>query len=198
MKIDVKARNLCIAMSLGDGTINPKGYLAMRHSLKQKEYLEWKKKLLNSHGISTTDLYHVGNNGYDSFELRTYTHRFLKLYRKVVYKPHKTVSRKLLNKLDATGVAIWYMDDGSISSRRDVDGNIKSSVLTISTCTTREQNQIIIDYFLDVWGIKFGQRKMGSKFSIICGTREARKFVDIVSPTVSQIDCMTYKLNVKK
>ena len=198
MKIDVKARNLCIAMSLGDGTINSNGYLAMRHCLVQKEYIEWKQKQLNSVGIRTTDCYYVDNGGYGSYELRTYNHNFLKLYRKIIYKPQKTVSRKLLDKLDAKGIAIWYMDDGSISWRKNKQGVPKSNILTICTCTTKEQNQIIIDYFSEVWNVRFGQRKMGNQFALVCSTGEARKFIDIVSPTVSEVECMKYKLNVKR
>lgn len=197
MKIEKASRNLCIAMTIGDGYIHNSGYLAVRHCVAQKEYLEWKKSQLINIGINTTNLYYVENNGYGSYELRTYTHNFLKLYRKVIYKPNKTISRKLLNKLDVLGLAIWYMDDGSISNRKDINGEILSSVMTISTCISQEQNQIIIDYLFEVWGIRFGQRKMKNHYALICGTKEARKFIALISPIVNQIPCMQYKLNVK-
>ena len=201
MKIEKEARNLCIAMAIGDGTINSNGYIAIRHCSAQKDYLEWKKQQLKNVNINTTDLYHIDNSRYgvqhDAYELRTYTHNFLKLYRKIIYKPTKTLSRKLLNRLDLLGIAIWYMDDGSLSNRKDTCGKILSSVLTISTCTTREQNQIIIDYFKEVWGIQFGQRKMKNHFALICGTKEARKFIALIAPVVNQVPSMKYKLNVK-
>ena len=69
----------------------------------------------------------------------------------------KTITRKLVNRLDKRAIAIWYMDDGSLSNRKDKNGTVTASVLTLYTCTTKENNQIIIDYFDEVWGIKFGQ-----------------------------------------
>lgn len=197
MSINVEARNLCIAMALGDGTIGLSGNLSMRHCLSQEGYISWKKDQLRSVGINTTELYQVQNNGYGGYELRTYTHNFLKLYRKLMYTPTKTITRKLLDKLDVKGLAVWYMDDGSVSQIKGEDGSIKRTVMTISTCTSREQNQIFIDYLSEVWGVRFGQRKMKNHFALVCSTKEARKFISIVSPVVNQVDCMKYKLKVK-
>ena len=83
------------------------------------------------------------------------------------------------------------MDDGSIST------DSQRSILTISTCTTREENQKIIDIIKERFQISFGQRKMGKNYALICGTREARKFLKIVEPYIMQVSCMRYKLNVK-
>lgn len=187
-----------IAMALGDGTVNINGYLSIRHCEKQEEYLQWKNNLLNKAGIATTGIYSVSNNGYGSYEMRTYNRKFLKLLRRILYTPKKKVTKKIFNRLDATGLAIWYMDDGSISSRKNKEGKVTASVLTISTCTSREENQVMIDILKSKWGVFFGQRKMGNHYALICGTREARKFIKIVENTVIQVDCMKYKLNVKE
>jgi hypothetical protein len=41
----------------------------------------------------------------------------------VFYRPTKQIAnRKLLNRLDAKGIAIWYMDDGHINIRKTKDG----------------------------------------------------------------------------
>lgn len=198
MKSSKQSRDLLIAMAIGDGTVNSNGYLAIRHSVKQKEYLQWKSDLLRKVGVNTTGLYFVDNGGYGSYEMRTYTSKFLKLLRKILYKPTKTLTTKLLNRIGVIGLAIWYMDDGSLSNRYSTEGTVKSSVLTISTCCSREQNQIIIDFLRDKYNISFGQRKMGKQYALICGTREARKFIELVSPVVKQVPCMHYKLNVKQ
>ena len=39
MKTTKLGRNLVLWMALGDGTLNANGYLSIRHSIKQKEYL---------------------------------------------------------------------------------------------------------------------------------------------------------------
>lgn len=197
MKITKESRNLALSMIIGDGYLNRKGFISIRHGKNQKEYLEWKDKLLNKHGITTTGVYKINNNGYEGYELRTHIHRFLKLYRRVLYKHGKNIAnRKLLNKLTPLGIAIWYMDDGSLSNQKR-NGKVHRSLLTISTCISKEENQIIIDYFKQTWGIKFGQRKMKNSYALVCSTKEARKFIELVRPYVEQVECMRYKLNVK-
>lgn len=200
MSINKTSRNLLIALTIGDGHINKKnGYLSIRHCPKQEEYVIWKSNELKKNGINNTGVYWVKNHIWGGYELRTYTSKFLKLLRKIIYKNgEKTITRKLLNRFDKKMIAIWYMDDGSLSNRKDKHGTITASVLTLCTCTTKENNQIIIDYFDEVWGVKFGQRKMKNHYALICATREARKFIKIVEETVREINCMHYKLDVKK
>lgn len=192
-KITKKSRNLALAMCLGDGSINKNSpYLAIRHCKKQLEYLEWKRKLLKHYGFSCSDIYYVENNGYGAYEFRTSSCNSLISVRNCLYKNNiKTFSLKALKKIDELGLAIWYLDDGSISTTQ------KKSVLTISTCISKEENQIIIDFIYNRFGVKFGQRKMRNHYSLICGTKEARKFIKIVEPYINEIKCMKYKLNVK-
>ena len=197
MKKSKEARDLLISMAIGDGTVKTSGHLVVKHCVRQKEYLEWKITQLKNCGVNCTLPYYVSNNGYGAYEFRTYNSKFLKTLRKVLYNPKKRLTRKLLNRLTPLGIAIWYMDDGSISNYKDSGGTIKSSILTISTCLTKEENQVIIDYFQEVWGIRFGQRKMKNSFALCCRTKEARKFLKVIEPYVLQVECMKYKLSVK-
>ena len=148
-------------MLFGDGSINKKGgYLVVRHSVKQKEYIEWKMKLLRSYGINTTDIYYVSNNGYGAYEFRTFSHNFIKEMRMYMYTPYKNIANiKQLNKFNELGLCIWYLDDGGISQVKGKNGKIKSNTLMLNTMLSKEENQIIIDWFLNKWGIKFRQCK---------------------------------------
>lgn len=97
----------------------------------------------------------------------------------------------MLNRLDAQGLAIWFMDDGCLNHR----GNFGIYV-RIATCLPKEQLQIIIDYFNEVWDIKFYAISEGKgTFSLCCGTPNAIKFIDLVKPYVSQIPEMIYKIS---
>lgn len=199
MKITKQSRNLVLYMLYGDGSINKQGgYLAVRHSIKQKEYIEWKMNLLRQHGINTTDLYYVSNNGYGAYEFRTYTHDFIRNMRKYIYTPYKNIANvKYLNKFNALGLCIWYLDDGGLAQVKDKNGKVKSNTLMLNTMLSKEENQIIIDWFLEKWGIKFRQAKNHNKYRLECGTKEARKFIEIIKPYAEQIPSMQYKLNVK-
>ena len=199
MKITKKARHLLLFMVLGDGYIhNHNGYFSVRHSVKQQEYIEWKQRLLRKNGIKTTEVYFVSNNGYGSYEFRTYTHKFIKIMRKYIYSPKKDfANRKILNRLTPLGIYIWYLDDGSLLKIKNKDGAIKANILTLNTMLTKEQNQIIIDYFKEVWGVKFGQAKDHGKYRLQCGTKQARKFIAIIAKYKNEVKCMSYKFDVK-
>jgi hypothetical protein len=123
---------------------------------------------------------------------------FTKVLRRVFYKDKKVLgNRKMLNRLNAKGIAIWYMDDGHINIRKSKEGRIHGFYIKLSLCEPKEGVQTIIDYFKEVWGINFYMFHEGKKqdsYSICCGTKEGLKFIDIVKPYVEQVECMKYKI----
>lgn len=200
-KITKDSRNLLIAMLLGDGTISNNYVFKLCHGVQQKEYLQWKIKQLNNAGIKNNGLKtYISSKGYNLGKEVLYsqlsTIPFIKVLRKVFYKPKKILgNRKLLNRLDAKGIAIWYMDDGHINIRK-TNGRIHGFYIKIATCLSKEENQIIIDYFNQIWNISFYQFSEGKgTYSLCCGTKEGIKFIEIVKPYVSQIPSMTYKIH---
>jgi hypothetical protein len=195
------SRNLLIAMLLGDGTISNNNVFKLSHCLEQKDYLSWKIKQLNDAGLKNNGLKsYISSSGYNIGKEVLYSQLsiipFIKLLRRVFYKPKKIVgNRKLLNRLDARGIAIWYMDDGHINHRR-TNNKIHGFYIKISTCISKEEIQIIIDYFKEIWNISFYPFSEGKgTYSLCCGTKEGMKFLDIVKPFVSQIPSMTYKIH---
>lgn len=193
-KITKPSRELAKAMALGDGYINANGFLSIRHCAAQKDYLMWKKSLLNKSGIHTSDLYPVDNNGYGAFEIRTSRYDFLKTYRKMLYTPHKNISKpSILKNLSALHLAIWYMDDGHIA-RKMRNGKIHAVNLYLNTYTTLDDAEILIQYFQNEWGVAFQPAKDRGKYRLRCSTKETRKFLEIVAPYVNEVPCMRYKL----
>lgn len=202
-KITKESRNLLIAMLLGDGTISNNYVYKLAHSEQQKDYLEWKIKQLNDAGIRNSGLLmYTSHNGYNIGKTVLYTRLniipFIKVLRRVFYKPAKIIgNRKLLNRLDAKGVAIWYMDDGHINIRRDKTGRPMGFYIKIATCLPKDELQTVIDYFKEVWNINFYMFHEGRKkdsYSLCCGTREGLKFINIVKPYVSQVPSMIHKI----
>lgn len=200
-KITKDSRNLLIAMLLGDGTISNNFVFKLSHCIQQTEYLQWKIKQLNDAGIRNNGLKtYVSTTGYNVGKTVLYSQLniipFVKLLRRVFYKPKKIIgNRKLLNRLDARGLAIWYMDDGALSFKKTAS-KVHGIYCRISTCLSKEENQIIIDYFREVWDVNFYIFSEGKgTFSLCCGTKEAVKFIEIVKPFVSQIPSMTYKIH---
>ena len=202
-KITKESRNLLIALLLGDGTICNNNVFKLAHAEQQKDYLEWKIKQLNDAGIRNNGLKtYVKTCGYNTGVNVYYTQLniipFIKVLRRIFYKPKKVLgNRKLLNRLDARGIAIWYMDDGHINIRKDKNGRHMGFYIKIATCLPKNELQIIIDYFKEVWDVNFYMFHEGKKedsFSLCCGTKEGLKFINIIKKYVLQVPSMVHKI----
>lgn len=202
-KITKESRNLLIALLLGDGTISCDNRFKLAHCETQKDYLEWKIKQLNNAGLRNKGLQsYIKSCDYNPDVIVYYTRLniipFIKVLRRVFYKEKKILgNRKMLNRLDAKGVAIWYMDDGHINIRKDKDGRPIGFYIKISTCEPKDEVQVIIDYFKEVWDVNFYMFHEGKKedsYSLCCGTKEGLKFIDIVKKYVSQVPSMMHKI----
>ena len=201
-KITKESRNLLIALLLGDGTISNNNVFKLSHCKEQRDYLEWKIEQLKEAGLRNNGLKeYISVKGYNTGKKVYYTQLnivpFIKVLRRVFYKPYKKLgNRKLLNRLDAKGIAIWYMDDGHINYRK-TNGKVHGFYIKIATCIPKEELQIIIDYFKEVWDIEFYMFHEGKKensYSLCCGTKEGIKFINIVKPYVEQVPSMIHKI----
>lgn len=201
-KFNKESRRLLIGLLLGDGTICNNNVFKLSQCTQQKDYLEWKVKQLKENGIRNTGIKsYISTKGFNKGKEVIYVELniipFIKLLRRVVYKNgKKTFTRKLLNRLDARGLAIWFMDNGHINIRKD-KGRPCGFYIKISTCEPKEEVQVMIDYFKEVWDINFYMFHEGKKedsYSLCCGTKEGLKFIEIIKPYVEQIPSMLYKI----
>lgn len=199
-KINKESRNLLIGLLLGDGTISNNYVFKLSHCEQQRDYLEWKIKLLGNNGIRTNGVKeYISTYGYNSSKKVLYTQLsiipFIKVLRRVFYRPKKILgNRKLLNRLSAQEIAIWYMDDGCINIRKSKN-KIHGFYIRIATCLPEKELQVIIDYFKEVWNISFYKISEGKgTYSLCCGTKEGIKFINIVKPYVQQVPSMIHKI----
>ena len=201
-KITKESRNLLIGMLLGDGTISNNYVFKLAHAESKKDYLEWKIKQLNDCGIRNNGIKsYIKTRGYNTgvpvYYTQLNTIPFIKVLRRVCYKNKKIIgNRKLLNRLSAREIAIWYMDDGHINIRMD-KGRPCGFYIRISTCEPKEEVQTIINYFKEVWNINFYMFHEGKKedsYSLCCGTREGLKFIELVKPYVLEVPSMIHKI----
>lgn len=190
-------RGILAGMILGDGNfakrqgyINPS--IRINHSSKQREYLKHKLALLQPlfHYQLSFQEKEIQNKNGKRYKICSFNSRVspkLKTIWKEAYKNGiKTINRKILNRLTPQGLAIWYMDDGCC--------NYKNRTVMISTYTSIEENQIIVDYFKEVWGIEWKIARHKDKYFIYRGWKsvDIEKFMDLISPFI--IPSMNYKL----
>lgn len=125
-------------MTLGDGCISygggykngqySSGKLSMKHGAKQKDYLEWKVKLL-SQALETqinilpcVSKIKATNKSYDQYQM-SYTYRRMKAWKKIFYQNNTKNIPRILKfiKQYPLAAALWLMDDGT--STRNVKPN---------------------------------------------------------------------------
>ena len=186
-------RSAVIGMILGDAHISKECRLSMGHSEQQKDYLFFKKRILQEIQKPEIKPYQTISSGkYINWRLATRKRPMYIWLRKRFYPNGiKTIKRKWLEKLTPLGIAIWFMDDGS-TSYKIRNEKIHAVETTINTYLSKEQNEIIINYFKERWGIQMGLNRSRGKYRIRIGTKEARKFVKIIEPYI--IPLMKYKI----
>ena len=191
-----RKKAILIALAIGDGHIKKESNseccsLCLIHSTKQEEFITYKRDLLHSLiGGKKPKLHYFKNNGYTGirFQKASKYYRILKKWLYVDGKKH--ISRFLLNKLTLEAIAIWYMDDGGLSPKLR-NGKIHAYELFLNTHVSKEENQIIIDYFKETWDIQFHQVKNKGSYRLRMSTREIRKFLPMIEGFI--IPSMKYK-----
>lgn len=200
-KLNKEQKSLLIALLLGDGTISSNFVFKLSHSEEQREFLEWKVKLAKEMGFKLNGIkeyvskcgYNIGKNVlYSQFSINP----TIKALRRTVYIPKKTITRKLLNWLNPLGIAIWYMDDGCINVNTSKQRSSIQHTIKIVTCVNLEVANIIIDYFKEVWNIKFRTFNEGKNtYSIASSSEEdCYKFVSLIKPYIIQVPSLLYKI----
>lgn len=190
---------LIIALVLGDGHISQEGRLHINHCEKQKEYLEYKANILHKIiGGKPIKIHKTKNKIKDTiyygYGIKKCCKKKLESMRQLLYpEGKKVITREILEYLTPQGIAIWYMDDGNLYAEKKND-KICAYKLGIATYLSKEENQIIIDYFKEKWDLEFKSHKDGNQYRLRMGTKEARKFLNLVRPYISDIECMRYKV----
>ena len=200
-KLSKEQKSLLIGLLIGDGTISSNFVFKLSHSVEQREYLEWKIKLLDKFQIKNNGIKeYISTCGYNIGKGVLYSQMSviptIKALRRTVYIPKKTITRKLLNWLTPLEIAIWYMDDGHINVNTSKQRSSIQHTIKIATCVDEKTIEIIIQYFLEVWNIKFRKFPEGKNtFSIASSSEEDySKFVNLIKPFVVQVPSMLYKI----
>ena len=172
--------------SIGSNTKNR--CLSIAHSAKQKEYLEYKWRILNKYNLASPIVeYHINNKRYShelvGYRFKSRLHPIFTNIRIKYYDTsgHKRVFKEFVKDIDTLGLAIWYMDDGYVT---------KNSCI-LSTCSfTLEEQSILAGILLDKFGLHFTVGKHDN--SMYLQAKDFSKFVELIKDYI--IPSMQYKL----
>ena len=192
-------QQLVLGSLLGDGYCNRKRQIIkFSQCEKQKEYLEYKYSFFNSdevYGIYKRE-YKEGYIGY-SFEFPNIKHKYDTLYSyigKYLYsnEGRKKISPSYLKELSPLGLAIWWMDDGSLCNSK---GNRWGKLCT--ECFNYEEHILLQKYFKEKWNIDVKITKEKDKYYFINFNATAlRKLISIIYKYVLEVPCMVYKIDM--
>lgn len=176
-----------LAMCLGDGSLSSDGTLKVLHCEKQKEYLEYKAKLFNQ------EIRYKDNNGYPSYFFQKGTFNYIdqgKEVRKKLYGVlgHKYFSKDITKEMDLFCWAILYLDDGALCAKKR-NGKIHAYDLVISIYGEKSECENLINSLKEKYNLNFTLKFNKNKYSIRCGTKEARKFLALIKTVIPNFEC---------
>ncbi|MCK5607532.1 hypothetical protein KAR91_36955 [Candidatus Pacearchaeota archaeon] len=150
---------------LGDGTIRKATkkdsygvpMLTESHSESQRDYMMWKvaayENLEPKFRSSYTTAVANGTQKYACLTMHTKSHPVLLQYREMCLDPETQIKRVTwdwLSKIDALGLAVWFMDDGAFHKQKQQ--NRYSSSITLMPGTAFEIS-LYWRYFAEKWGL---------------------------------------------
>ena len=177
---------------LGDASLSENkrknfGRYTFAHSEKQKNYCIWKAKQLQN--LVYYPRVFRPNYRHDKRTNKTYISYFchskecvkFKTLRDRWYNNHvKHICWDDLSKLNALGLAIWFMDDGYKS---------ESGYYIATLCFSKEDLQLIKKYFSEKWNIEITITKVNE---VYIPAKYRKHFTEIIKPYIHS-DCK-YKL----
>lgn len=171
---------IALGSFLGDGRISShkegSSRLTVCHGIKQLDYCSWKASMFDS------KLTYLEKNGYSQTPAVRFCTTSFGFDRLPDTKTH--CPQWVLDKLDARGLAVWFMDDGSAQAH--------NRAANISTCSFDEDSQKRIVEKLKTFGIDSRYACYDGYFSIFLGKAGYTKLCEVISPYVHPN--LSYKL----
>jgi DNA polymerase-3 subunit gamma/tau len=208
-RITQRQRAVVMAAALGDGHVGltgskMRGRLRLAHGARQKEYLAYKAGLLGNL-IQSAPRHDAGRGAYTKLG----TYRVTTLSRPEIAQIHrdlyggdgrKRITRAYLEQIDELGLALWYLDDGSLITSKNkyekAGGGTSVYPATRSTfsthCFTGEEIAETCQWLQERWGIE-SRMSRTSKGPVIWMTQVGTaRLHQLIAPHVPP--CMEYKL----
>lgn len=191
-------KNLIVGSLIGDGCVSKhhEGINSCRfveqHSIKQLQYLEWKKNILQNFVSNDIRIVHNSTNKSYGNKLgcifETVLHKDFAPFYEMFYD--NKIKKIPLLQLSPLGLAVWYFDDGSVS-KINQRGNFYSVQLHTEGLDDQsiENLRTILE---QQFSINSGITQTRGYKLISLGHRDTNKLMEIVKPYV--IPCMAYKI----
>lgn len=194
LSLSKRQKEILIGLLLGDGHLEKLytptlGRLKVEQSYKHKDYVDWLYREFRNWVRSRPKVKKkkVLNKTYWNYGFLTYGHRLLGEFQEKFYrKGKKIVPNDLEKDIAPLELAIWFMDDGSIKSR-------KHKGLFLNTQGFEKNDVERLQKMLkNKFGIPSSTRKDEKGEQIYLGGKSGEEFITLIKPYV--IPSMKYKI----
>ena len=196
LKLSDYQREIVVGLLLGDGHLETQNggrtyRLKIEHTYRQKEYTDWLYRIFKDWVITPPQekKQTVWGVEYKKYWFSTLSHGAFRFYGKQFYKQKRKIIPRLIGKwLTPVAMAIWFMDDGSIKSKRH-----RALILNTQSFTKPELIGLI-EVVKKKFGVEMTFRKQRDLYQLAVSGESAKKFADIVRPYI--LPSMAYKLGL--
>lgn len=180
-------KSVIIGSILGDGHLRrivgrKDAFLEINHSIKAREYVNWKYQILKDICLSEPKERKI--------DCKRTAIRFFTRQHPIItqlYKEFYREGRKIVPpgfKLDQISLAVWFMDDGSKTKKRDLYLNSQQFDL-------KSQKRLL--HALRLMGIRARLNKDKKYYRIRIYKESIPKFINLIKPYLHP--CLLYKIN---
>lgn len=157
-------------------------FIEFKHCKEQEKYIWWKFDKLKH--LCASNPKPLKNQ---QIRFRTFSHPDFTKIRKLLYPSGvKIVHEKQLKAINELGLAVWYMDDGTICNQHHVK---------LCTCCYSMQDHIMLQkWMFDRFSLKTEIKTYGNYLFLVVSSGYRRKFFTLIEKFV--LDCMKYKLRL--
>ena len=196
LKLSGLQREVVVGLLLGDGHLetqnNGRTYrLKIEHSYLQKEYADWLCQIFKDWVLTPPQKKEQMVQGvkYEKYWFSTISHGAFRFYAGQFYSGKRKVLPKLIARwLTPRAIAVWFMDDGSIKSKRH-----RALILNTQSFTKAELNGMI-KILQKKFGVNASLRKQRGLYQLLISGQSAQEFASIIKPHL--IPSMNYKLGI--
>ena len=196
--LSLSQKQVILGGLLGDASFyKEKKYITFSQCEKQLEYLTWKYNFFNINN----EIKSIYNTFHEQKFLRYYFYYYLNnmddmfsFLCKHLYSNtgRKKISLKYLNELSPLGLAVWWMDDGSLCNSK---GNRWGKLCT--ECFNYEEHILLQTYFKIKWDIDVKITNEKNQYYFInFNSTSLKKLIKIIYPYVIQVPSMIYKIDM--
>lgn len=190
-------QQLLLGSMLGDGCIPKKDAskhhrFSLAHCEKQLEYITFKHEIFKAYGLDAKLSCRIiknpryKNGEFREFRFKTKGHKIFDKYRQLFYPEGKKTIPDRIYKLNAQGLAIWFMDDGYRT------GNFLKGAMFSTSGFSKEDVLKLKDLLENKFKLKC---TVHASNEIYIWVQSVPRLIELISPFI--LPCMKYKVLLK-